>query len=120
MRVNVPSGSISNGQLYEVAGTGTVTYATVTYNVGQRFTGTTATTYAIISGTPEVYQVLVSQGLTLEEFIRADEIVYPEHVKIQSVVLEEILQTSFSDKIAIHSITIEEQLEVSSQIIWIN
>ena len=119
MRVNVPSGSISNGQLYEVAGTGTVTYATVTYNVGQRFTGTTATTYAV-SGTPEIYQVLVSQGLTLEEFIRADEIVYPEHVKIQSVVLEEILQTSFSDKIAIHSITIEEQLEVNSQIIWMN
>jgi len=118
MKVNVASGQIQNGSVYEVAITGTVTYNSVTYNVGQRFTGTSTTTYAV-SGSPEVYQVLVLQSLNLEEIIRGDDIEYPERVKIQSIAVEEVLETSFSDKINLFGITIEEQLDAGGQIIWI-
>lgn len=120
MKINVTSGQIQNGSIYEVAISGTVTYNTVTYSVGQRFTGTTATTYAIISGTPDVYQVLVVQSLSLEEIIRADDIIYPEQVKIQEIVVEEVLTPSFSDKINLFGITIEEQICFGGQIIWMS
>lgn len=119
MKVNVPSGQIQNGSIYEVAISGTVTYNTVTYSVGQRFTGTTVTTYTV-SGTPEVYQVLVVQSLSLEEIIRADDIIYPEQVKIQSIAVEEVLETSFSDKVNLFGITVEEVLYANGQIIWMN
>jgi len=119
MKVNVPSGSIQKGSVYSVNGTGTVTYNSTVYSVGQTFTGVAATTYTTTLS-PLVYQVLAIQEIVVEEIIRADEIVYPEHVKIQEIVVEEVLMTSFSDKVNLFGITVEEVLYANGQIIWMN
>jgi hypothetical protein len=119
MKANVPSGSIQNGSIYSVNGTGTVTYNGTTYSVGQTFTGVAVTTYTTTLS-PLVYQVLAIQEIVVEEIIRADDITYPERVNIQEIVIEEELINSFSDKVNLFGITIEEQLYAGGSIIWIS
>lgn len=119
MKVNVTSGQIQNGSVYSISGTGTVTYNGITYSVGQTFVGTSVTTYTTTLS-PLVYQLLILQDLVIEEIIRSDDTIYPERVKLQELVIEEELINSFSDKVNLFGITIEEQLYAGGSIIWIS
>ncbi len=120
MKVNIASGQIQNGSIYEVAISGSITYNSVEYSDGQTFTGTSTTTYSITSGSPEIYQVLILQSLSIENFIPQDEIVYPERVNVFQISVEEVLETSYSDKLYLWGITIEEELYAGGQVIWMS
>jgi hypothetical protein len=119
MKVAVTSGQIQNGSVYEVTGTGSITYNSIVYNVGQTFTGTTIATFTT-SGSPVVYQVIVIQEVAVELNIRGSDIVYPERVKIQGASIEKTVTNTFSDSVKVQGVTIEFESYASGQIIWIN
>lgn len=65
--INIASGSIEEKACYLVAGSGSITYNSISYSVGQAFKGVSGiTTYSIDSGSPNVYQDFQSTGVEQE------------------------------------------------------
>lgn len=66
MLTNISSGNIEEKASYLVSGSGSVTYNSITYSVGQTFKGVNGITTYSTTGSPNVYQDFEAVGLEQE------------------------------------------------------
>jgi hypothetical protein len=102
---NVPSGSIERGVRYQVKGTGTVTYNSVSYNVDDFFVGVESVLTYSTTGSPSVYQVTEIKGSTVAIVNHPSE--FPnDSTNIKGVTGALIVPTAFNEMSQINSVDV--------------
>jgi len=114
-KVNIPSGNIETGVVYEVSGTGTVTYVGTPRTSGQRFVGQSGVTTYSVSGTVQVWQVFTLQSISIEQVLLPS---YTDRIALRGISIELEQKVFYTDAIKLQGISIEVEDYPSSTIIY--
>lgn len=114
-KVNIPSGNIETGVVYEVNGTGTVTYNGTGRTNGQRFVGLSGVTTYTVSGTVQVWQVFTLQAISIEQELPLS---YTDRITLNGISIELEQKVFYTDAIILQGLSIEVEDYPSNAIIW--